>query len=79
MDKSLTVYPIASGNMLNIFANDNFAGIRIMDMEGNVALSSINIEHNQWQIDITNLQRATYIVEVVYVSGKTARSVFVKM
>lgn len=79
MDKSLTVYPIASGDMLNIFANDNFADIRIMDMEGNVAISSINIEHNQWQIDITNLQRATYIVEVVYVSGKTARSVFVKM
>ncbi len=79
MDKNLTVYPIASGNMLNIFANDVFADVRIMDMAGNVVCTNKNSTGASCQVDIKELANATYIVEVVYADKKTARSVFVKM
>lgn len=79
MDKNLTVYPIASGNKLNIFANEGFGNVKIMDMAGNVVLNSIHPVNSQWQMDIIDLASATYIVEVVYTNSKIARSVFVKL
>jgi len=79
MDKHLTVYPIASGDMLNVFANDVFAGIRIMDMAGNIVYRDTNVSGASKQVDIKELANATYIIEVVYADNKTARSVFVKM
>lgn len=79
MDKNLTVYPISSGDILNIFAADDFSDVTIKDMAGNVVLSAANLNGSQRQIDIQALQNATYIVEIVYVNHKVARSVFVKM
>ena len=79
MDKHLTVYPIASGDMLNVFANDVFAGIRIMDMAVNIVYRDTNVSGASKQVDIKELANATYIIEVVYADNKTARSVFVKM
>lgn len=79
MDKNLTVYPIASGDMLNIFANENFGSIKIMDMTGNVVCNSENESGTSGQVSIKELENATYIIEVVYANNKTARSVFVKM
>jgi hypothetical protein len=79
MDKNLTVYPISSGDMLNIFANEEFSDVRIMDMAGNIVHSTVNTDGAHGQVNISALENATYIIEVVYVSNKTARSVFVKM
>lgn len=79
MEKNLTVYPIASGDMLNVFANNEFSNIKILDMHGNVVCTAINIGGLQGSIDIRGLDSATYIVEVVYTDNKKARSVFVKV
>ena len=79
MEKNLTVYPIASGDMLNIFANDAFDDIRIMDMNGNVVHAATNTGGVHSQVNIQGLENATYIIEIVYANKKTARSVFVKM
>lgn len=79
MEKHLTVYPIASGDMLNIFAEHAFSQIRIMDMEGNLILDTLHTLSSSGQINIKSLSNATYIIEVVYNNNKTGRSVFVKM
>lgn len=78
MEKNLTVYPISSGDMLNIFANEDVGHIRIMDMAGNI-VQDISKTGTKIQVDISSLSRNTYIVEVEYANKKTARSVFVKM
>ncbi|MCB9047262.1 MAG: T9SS type A sorting domain-containing protein [Chitinophagales bacterium] len=78
MDKHLTVYPIASGDMLNIFADNDFGEIRIMDMAGNMVYHDINTIGSKSQVNIKELESATYIIEIVYANQKTARSVFVK-
>lgn len=79
MDKNLTVYPISSGDMLNIFSNEDFGRVRIMDMAGNVAYDAAMFSAHKLQVDIGFLGRGTYIVEVEYTNKKAARSVFVKM
>ena len=79
MEKNLTVYPISSGDILNIFANDDFNDIRIMDMMGNVVHVATNNGGAHSQVNIQGLENATYIIEIVYADRKTARSVFVKM
>ena len=79
MDKNLTVYPIASGDMLNIFASEEFGNIRIMDMAGNLVHNSTNQDGTCAQVNITSLASATYIVEVVQVNSKVARSGFDKI
>lgn len=79
MEKNLTVYPISSGDILNIFANDDFEDIRIMDMDGNVVHAVTNSGGAHSQVNIQELGNATYIIEIVYSNGKKARSVFVKM
>lgn len=79
MEKNLTVYPISSGDILNIFANEDFSRIRIMDMAGNEVYTVSMQSGQKLQVDISSLNRSTYIVEVEYSNKKTARSVFVKM
>ena len=78
MKKHLTVYPIASGDMLNIFAEHLFTQIRIMDMEGNLIIDTKHSPANTVQVNIKSLSNATYIIEVAYNNNKTGRSVFVK-
>lgn len=79
MDKNLTVYPISTGDKLNIYANNAFDSIRILDMQGNEVYSSnSNSRSSKSQLDIQELANATYIIEVMYPDNKTARSVFVK-
>lgn len=79
MEKNLTVYPISSGDMLNIFANDDFEHIKIMDMAGNVVFTEQNHSGSEGHINISQLANATYIIEVAYANRQTARSVFVKL
>jgi hypothetical protein len=79
MEKSLTVYPISTGNELSIFANDMFKSIKIMDMDGNVLHTTVNISSLQETIDIEHLPNATYIIEILYENNRTGRSVFVKI
>lgn len=79
MEKHLTVYPISSGNVLNVFAGGKLHSLRILDMHGNEAMVSGSIHSADIQVDISTLDNATYIVEVVYEDKKTARSVFVKL
>lgn len=79
MEKNLTVYPISSGDMLNIFSGEDFGHVRIMDMAGNVVYDASMLLAARLQVDISALSQGTYIVEVEYTSKKAARSVFVKM
>lgn len=79
MEKSLTVYPIASGDMLNIYAEDPFEGVRIMDMQGNEVYKEEVTPGTKVQVVIDSLPDATYIVEITHPDNKIARSVFVKM
>lgn len=78
MEKNLTVYPIASGDVLNVFASNKFNKLKILDMSGNVVHTELNISHEEIQLDIRDLTEATYIIEIAYDDEKTARSVFVK-
>lgn len=78
MEKNLTVYPISSGDELNIFANQQFEQVRILDMAGNI-MHDVNASANtKYTINIKTLPKATYIVEVIYNDRKKGRSVFVK-
>lgn len=79
MEKNLTVYPISSGDMLNIFANEEFEYIKIMDMAGNVVFAEHHLYGSEGHVNISQLSNATYIIEVGYANRQTARSVFVKM
>ncbi len=79
MDKNLTVYPISTGDQLNVFATDEVSCIRVMDMSGNVLSIADDIHNKHKVLDIGNLPGATYIVEVTFLDKRTSRSVFVKM
>lgn len=78
MSKQLNVYPISTGNELDIFANHSFNKVKIMDMAGNVVYNSGHKMCNRCTLNIRALPFATYIVEVSYSDNNTARSVFVK-
>lgn len=78
MNKNLTVYPISSGSELNIFANDNFIAVSILDMHGNVIKTYPSKPVSHTKIDISTLTRDTYIIQVHYSQNKVNRSVFVK-
>lgn len=79
MDKNLTVYPISTGDQLNVFAADDISSICVMDMAGNVLANADGVCGKQNILDIRHLPGATYIVEVTFQNHKTGRSVFVKM
>ena len=79
MDKNLTVYPIPTGNELNVFATENIREIRIMDMQGGLVQHHILTGVRRSVIDIKALPDSTYIVEALFDNRKTGRSVFVKM
>jgi len=79
MDKNLTVYPIPTGDKLNVFAAEDISCIRVMDMEGNVLATASEVGCKQNVVDIRHLPGATYIVEVIFLNSRTGRSVFVKM
>lgn len=79
MDKHLTVYPISTGDQLNVFATDEVSSIRVMDMNGNVLTAAENIYNKHKVLDIGKLPGATYIVEVTFLDKRISRSVFVKM
>lgn len=78
MDKNLTVYPISTGNELNIFSGENVSAVRIMDMSGSIVCGPLQLDGVHHKIDIKHLPHATYIVEVVFADKRTGRSVFVK-
>lgn len=79
MDKHLTVYPIPTGNELNVFSTESIREIRIMDMQGGLVVSHTLAGVKRGVIDIKNLPGNTYIIEAVFENNKTGRSVFVKM
>jgi len=79
MDKTLTVYPIATGDMLNVFASELISSLKIMDMNGKVWLGLDNVKSKKNTIDIKQLPGATYIVEVLFADHRLGRSVFVKI
>ncbi len=78
-DKDLAVFPIPTGNELNIFSTQNIREIKIMDMKGGVVCSFLLAGARQNVIDIKGLPCSTYIVEALFENDKTGRSVFVKM
>lgn len=80
MDKNLTVFPIANGNTLNVYAKKVFYNIRILDIDGNeVYQQTPPIPVDNQHIDIKKLPQNTYIAEVIYTDNTVARSVFVKI
>lgn len=79
MDKTLKVYPIPTGNELNIFATENIAEVRIMNLSGNIVHHSMGKHTKTDIIDIRTLPVDTYIVEVLYDENRHSRSMFVKL
>ncbi len=79
MDKNLTVYPISTGDELNVFSSADAAAVRIMDMSGNIVAGPVGVHGRQNKVSIKHLPGATYIVEVTFENSRTGRSVFVKM
>jgi hypothetical protein len=79
MDKSLKVYPISTGNELNIFSTEEMYEIKIMDLTGNIVYTCKVNEKKKNTIDIKELPINTYIVEVFFGDDKTSRSMFVKL
>lgn len=79
MLKNLNIYPIPTGEELNIFSSDDIQELKIMDMHGNLMFAGNSLHGSHNRIDIKNLPSDTYIVEVVFENEKTGRSVFVKL
>ncbi|RYD55806.1 MAG: T9SS type A sorting domain-containing protein [Sphingobacteriales bacterium] len=79
LEKSLAVYPIPSGDELNVFTSDTMSEIRIMNMSGETIVRLPSASDQRKTINISNLPSATYIVEVAFSNNKTGRSVFVKI
>ncbi|MCB0700930.1 MAG: T9SS type A sorting domain-containing protein [Chitinophagales bacterium] len=78
MDSNLTLYPISTGNELNVFSDEPIKHIKIMDMAGNLVNECSAHASTQNTIDIRHLPNATYIVEVQFDNNRLKRSVFVK-
>ena len=78
MDSNLTLYPISTGNELNVFSELPIMQIKIMDMAGNLVDERLADPDTTHKIDIQHLPNATYIVEVLFLNNKSKRSVFVK-
>lgn len=78
MAKLLNVYPISTGDELDIFANHNFNQVKIMDMAGNIVYNSQHKICSRCTLNIHALPYDTYIIEVSYLDNRTAWSVFVK-
>jgi hypothetical protein len=79
MSKNLKVYPIPTGNELNVFATGNIAELRIMNLSGNIVYTAKGHESQTEIINIRELPMDTYIVEVVCEDNKHCRSMFVKL
>ncbi len=79
MHKTLNLYPIPTGEELNIFSGTDIQELTIKDMNGNVVYEGKNLHGSHNRIDITPLARDTYIVEAVFIDQKTSRSLFVKL
>jgi len=79
MDKALKVYPIPTGNKLNIFSTEDIVEVRIMNLSGNIVYCSAGTHTKTDTIDIQELPMDTYIVEVLYDENKHSRSMFVKL
>ncbi len=79
MDKVVKVYPIPTGNELNVFSTEEMREIRIMDLTGNVIYNCEVNDEKRNIIDIKQLPINTYIVEVLFAGDKSSRSMFVKI
>lgn len=79
MQKPLTIYPIHSGNELDIFSTESVGNITIMNMEGDIILNANGWKGNHHTLDIAVLPANTYIIEVTFDNKRTTRSVFVKL
>ncbi|RYE23363.1 MAG: T9SS type A sorting domain-containing protein [Sphingobacteriales bacterium] len=79
MDKALKVYPIPTGNELNVFSTEEMHEIKIMDLTGNIVHACKVKDKKKNTIDIKELPENTYIVEVFFGEDKTSRSMFVKI
>jgi hypothetical protein len=79
MDKALKVYPIPTGNELNVFSTEDMHEIKIMDLTGNVVYACKVNDKKKNTIDIKELPVNTYIVEAFFGDDKTSRSMFVKL
>lgn len=78
-EKSLTVYPISSGDELNVFAGAKMTQVRIMDMHGNVLIETSCENQKNCTLNIQPLDSNTYLAEVTFNDEHTERSVFVKL
>ncbi|MBS1771338.1 MAG: hypothetical protein JST82_00670 [Bacteroidetes bacterium] len=79
MDKNLMVYPISSGNELDIFSTEAICSYKIMDMNGTMLIGDNSIDGKHNIVNIAILPSATYILEATFVNKRTGRSVFVKL
>lgn len=79
MLKNLNIYPIPTGEELNVFSSDDIQELKILDMHGNLMYTCNGLQGSHNRIDIRHLPGDTYIVEVVFINTKTGRSVFVKL
>jgi hypothetical protein len=79
MSNNLKVYPIPTGNELNIFSTGKITEVRIMNLSGNIVYAAKGRESKTDIIDIKELPIDTYIVEVVCDDNKHCRSMFVKL
>ncbi len=78
-EKKLTIYPIANGNELSIFASEAIKLVRVMDMQGNLQQEASLDNKTQCTLDIAALPSDTYLAEVTFNNNDSTRSVFVKL
>lgn len=79
MEKILKVYPISTGNELNVFATEEMQEIKIMDLTGNVVHTCKANDKKKNTINIKELPTNAYIVEVFFNGNRICRSMFVKL
>lgn len=78
MANSLTIYPRTGDKELNIQSGTAINCIKIMDLRGEIVYNAKHKPARHNTVDITQLPKATYIVEVSLDGKKTKRSLFVK-
>lgn len=79
MEKILKVYPISTGNELNVFATEEMQEIKIMDLTGNIVHTCKANDKKKNTINIKELPTNAYIVEVFFNGNRICRSMFVKL
>ncbi len=82
-NNKLSVYPNPAKNMIHVnyetFDNTQITTVEIMDITGRNVLKSDNLNKNNLTINITSLNKGSYIFKVTFSNSTTANRILIKL